>query len=217
VRRAFQQPAGIDNRFHARPLLFGGQLPEKHFYWLKLQTSFFDSDEVKVIEQMENGSKYIVFWLKLLLKAVAQSDPGQLRFKKGIPYTPELLSTITGTDIDIVRSAIQLFDKLGMIRMAENGDIWVDSVKSMCGSETKWAEYKRRERLDNVQQISNSRPTELELEKELEKKEPYARIGGAAALLAVHEESNSVFHDRKAGEEERVADIVARVPWKNSS
>jgi predicted phage replisome organizer len=180
---------------------------EKHFYWLKLQTSFFESDEVKVIEEMENGSKYVIFWLKLLLKAVAQLEPGQLRFKDDIPYTPDLLSTVTDTDIDIVRSAMQIFERLGMIRLSTNGDIFIDSVKKMCGSESIWAKYKRQERLslDNVQSLSKNSPIELDIELEIDKEtQPPKRV--ASSSLAGLEVRTS----RTPEEEKAVLETIAQ-------
>ena len=57
--------------------------------------NFFEGEEIKVVESHRNGDKYIVFWLKLLLKAISQDQVGLLRFKNDMPYSPDLLSTIT--------------------------------------------------------------------------------------------------------------------------
>jgi predicted phage replisome organizer len=132
----------------------------KRFYWLKFQTNFFTSDDIAVILSQENGEKYVIFWLKLLLKAIEQDRPGLLRFKENIPYDEKLLSTVTNTDVDIIRSALKIFRDLGMLQILENGDLWIKDVEKLVGSESKWAEYKRVERrenrlLDNVQEKSN--------------------------------------------------------------
>lgn len=45
----------------------------KKFFWLKLKNDFFDRDEIKIIENQQNGKDYIIFYMKLLLKSV-ESD-----------------------------------------------------------------------------------------------------------------------------------------------
>jgi len=142
------------------------------FYWLKLGTDFFNSDDMKVVLSQTNGHEYAIFWIKLLLKAVQQSDPGLLRFKPDIPYKPETLATVTDTDIDTVSNAIQLFQRLGMLRVAENGDIWLESVNEMIGSETTSAKRVRAFRARQSKALqSNGAVTPKKLEKSREKKE----------------------------------------------
>lgn len=144
------------------------------YYWLKLKTDFFDSDEVKVLLAQENGAEYVLFWLRLLSKAIQQEEPGRLRLRETIPYTLPLLSSVLNTDIDIVRSAMKAFGDLGLVRVVEDGTIWVEAAKQMVGAETRWAQYKRVERggrklLDNVQALSKEsvgqRPPELRVKR----------------------------------------------------
>ncbi len=135
------------------------------YFWLKLSDRFFDSQEVRAIEGMENGGSYLVVWLKMLTRAI-QADPvGRLRFRPEIPYNDKLLADVLHADIDILRSAMQIFVKLGMVSILEDKTIWIESAKELVGSETRWAAYKRLERapkgqLDNVQAKSNSCPPE---------------------------------------------------------
>ncbi len=166
----------------------------KRYYWLKLNENFFDREEIKVIENMKNGKDYIIFYLKLLLKSI--KTEGELRFRDVIPYTPEMLAAITNTDIDTVRVAIDLFTKLDLMEIWDDGTLFMSETQNMIGSETGWAKQKRiqrqknkelLERKDNVQQIednvqdaSTECPTDIEieldidkeLEKEIEDKEP---------------------------------------------
>ena len=59
---------------------------------------------------------------------------GGLRFNETIPYNDEMLSTITSTNIDIVRAAMQVFTQLGMIEVLDNGTIYMTEVQKMIGS-----------------------------------------------------------------------------------
>jgi len=122
---------------------------EKKYFWLKLKENFFNEDDMKIIHNQDNGAEYIIFWQKLLLKAITQNEVGILRFKENIPYTPDLLATVTNTNIDHVRAALKIFAELNMIEIKENGDIWVDGINELVGSETGSAERVRRLRARN--------------------------------------------------------------------
>lgn len=125
----------------------------KRYYWLKLGTNFFHSDDVKVILAQKGGEKYVLFWLKLLLKAVEQEEIGVLKYKSDVPYTPEVLAAITDTDTDVVRSALSLFSKLGLITTDEDDSIIIDAVHGLVGSESDSAIRMRRLRERQRKQI----------------------------------------------------------------
>lgn len=145
------------------------------YYWIKLNTNFFEQEEVKIIEMQQNGYKYITFYLKLILKS-ANTD-GRLLFRDIIPYSPEMLSNITGTDIDTVRVALDLFENLGLLEKLSDGALFMVEVKNMVGSETKWAEKKRLQREKKKKELPEpkedivpvlSQKVRQEKEKELE-------------------------------------------------
>jgi len=106
----------------------------KRFYWLKLHKDFFKRHEIRIIEGMPNGKDYILFYLKLLLESVTHD--GQLRFSDTIPYSEDMLSAITNTNIDVVRSAMKIFIELQMIEVLEDKTIFMAEVEEMIGSET---------------------------------------------------------------------------------
>ena len=71
---------------------------KKRFYWLKLKRDFFKRHDIRIIESMPNGKEYILFYLKLLCESV--DHDGNLRFSDQIPYSEDMLSTITDTNVD---------------------------------------------------------------------------------------------------------------------
>lgn len=109
-----------------------------------MNENFFEREEIKVIENMPNGKDYIIFYLKLLLKSI--STEGKLKFRNVIPYTPEMLSAITGTDIDTVRVAIELFTKLDLMEIWDDGTLFMIETQNMIGSETDSARRVRKHR-----------------------------------------------------------------------
>lgn len=102
------------------------------YYWLKLKKGFFKRHDIRIIESMENGKDYVLFYLKLLCESVDHN--GNLRFSDQIPYSPQMLATITGTNVDIVKAAIDLFSELGMLEIMDDGTYFMREVEKMIGS-----------------------------------------------------------------------------------
>lgn len=146
----------------------------KKYYWLKLQKDFFKRHDIKIVESMQNGKDYILFYLKLLCESTTHE--GHLRFSDTIPYNEQMLATITDTNVDIVKSAIDLFQKLHMIEILDDGTYFMNEVQKMVGFETEWAKKKREYRQKQVLIEDNSRTfednvrqeKEIEIEKEIE-------------------------------------------------
>lgn len=139
----------------------------KKYYWLKLRDNFFERDEVKIIEGQQNGKDYIIFYMKLLLKSI--KTEGELFFRDAIPYSPQMLATITGTNIDTVKVAVDLFVSLGLMEKWSNGTFFMIETQNMIGSETKWANYKRvernkKEQIGQCPKKSKKSPIEIEID-----------------------------------------------------
>lgn len=117
---------------------------KKRLYWLKLKKDFFKRHDVRIIKSMENGKDYIIFYLELLCESL--DHQGELRFNEDIPYNETMLATITDTNVDIVRSAIRLFQELGLVEIWDNGTYYMTKVQEMIGSyaDTEGAERVRR-------------------------------------------------------------------------
>ena len=142
-------------------------MPEvKKFYWLKLKRDFFKRHDIRIIEEMENGKDYILFYLKLLLESI--SHEGHLRFSETIPYNEKMLSVITNTNIDIVRSAMKVFAELKMVEILDDNTIYMAEVLKLTGSETEYARKKREYRQKLLGQGQNEDNVRQEIEKELE-------------------------------------------------
>lgn len=120
-------------------------------YWLKLKKDFFKRHDVKIVEKMENGKDYVLFYLKLLCESLDHN--GNLRFSDTIPYDENMLSAITDVNIDIVRSAMRIFISLNLIEVLEDKTIYMREVEKMTGSETLSAERVRRFRERQTQQM----------------------------------------------------------------
>lgn len=155
-------------------------MAEKKYYWLKLKRDFFKRHDIRIIEELPNGKEYILFYLKLLLESI--DHQGALRFSDTVPYNEQMLSVITNTNIDIVRSAMKMFVELNMIEMFDDQTIFMAEVEKIIGSETKWAEKKRIQRAkeDNVLALSSQCPTDIDIDidkdKEINNNKPQKRF-----------------------------------------
>lgn len=103
----------------------------KKYYWLKLKETFFDSEEMKILESMENGTIYQNLYLKICL--ISLKSNGALLFKDMIPYNLDMIATITRTNKDIVRAGLQVFEQLKLITITDNEVIYMTDIQTLIG------------------------------------------------------------------------------------
>ena len=176
----------------------GVNLADKKYYWLKLKKDFFKRHDIKIVEDMDNGKDYILFYLKLLCESV--DHEGSLRFSDSIPYNEKMLASITSTNIDIVRSAMKVFCELKMIDILDNKTIFMNEVTKMMGSESYWADKKRAQRIGQcpprVPQVSNLSKQEKELDlRELDLRELELKGQGQEILSDFDKILDSLFEE----------------------
>lgn len=130
----------------------------KRYYWLKLPENFYDDDTIQWIEDQENGAAYVNFYLKLLLKSL--SDDGKLIRYVGqrlMPYDVRSLARLTNTDTDTVRVALELFVKIGLVERLDSGELYMNQIDEMIGSETQAATRMRKMRARKSIDVENKR------------------------------------------------------------
>ena len=144
-------------------------MADKKYYWLKLKRDFFKRHDIRIIEEMPNGKEYILFYLKLLLESI--DHEGALRFSETVPYNEQMLSVITNTNIDIVRSAMKMFIELKMMDILDDQTVFMTEVEKLIGSESWSAERVRRHREKQSLLQCNTTVTSCneEIEKDKEK------------------------------------------------
>ena len=125
----------------------GDVMANKKYYWLKLKEDFFEEDAIAWIEEQENGKDYCLFYLKLCLKSLKTN--GLLIRNVGsmlVPYDAKTLAKITNTELDTVKVAMDIFTKIGLVQILENGEIFISQLQNMVGSETSKAQLMRNKR-----------------------------------------------------------------------
>ena len=150
----------------------------KKYYYLRLKDNFFDSDELKILESMKDGYLYSNILLKLYLRSL--KNDGKLVVNERIPYSADMLASVTGHQVGTIKQALSVFKDLGLIDVLDNGAIYMLDIQNFIGKGSSEADRKReyRQRIEtdrtnvqtNLRQISDKNPPEIEidLEKDIE-------------------------------------------------
>jgi len=120
-------------------------------FYLKLNKDFFDQYYIKILESQPNGDKYVLFLVKLMCESISHN--GYLRFNESIPYDESMLASITRTDIDVVRSAIKIFQAMEIIEFTKDKTLFIKGVPLLTTTTTKGAEKKAEQRDKKLLQI----------------------------------------------------------------
>ena len=103
------------------------------FYWLKLGRNFFKRHDMLILDSMNlDGKQYELFFVKLMVESI--DHDGALRFSDEIPYTEDMLATITNTDKGVARDAMKVFLKFGLVVLLEDGTFFIPLVRGLIGS-----------------------------------------------------------------------------------
>lgn len=183
----------------------------KRFYWFKISKDFMDSDAVNYLMGLKNGADYMMLYVSLCMMAV--NTGGELAMMIGdrvIPYDLERIRRdAKWFSAATIYKGIELFKKLGLLYLGDQGQCILANYASMVGSETDYADKQRRQRRgqqgvqrgghdgykggyksgynvsENVS-IETEKETEIELETEIEQdteqeRERYTGAGGGRA------------------------------------
>lgn len=153
----------------------------KKYYYMRLKENFFDSDEMIILENMDNGDGIIYsnILLKLYLRSLKYE--GRLMFNERIPFNPQMLSTIVRHPVGVVEKALKAFVDLGLVEVMDNGAIYMLDIQNFIGKTSTEADRKKIYRAQIAKekglliedgrmsgQISDKRTPESEIESEIE-------------------------------------------------
>ena len=148
----------------------------RKYYYLKLKESYFDDDTIVLLESMQDGMLYSNILLKLYLKSLKYD--GTLQLDENIPYTAQMIATITRQQVGTVERALQIFMKLGLVEPLDNGALYMSNIELFIGQSSTEGERKRRARMKISEQkrlsgqVSEAKadicPPEIEIKKEID-------------------------------------------------
>lgn len=149
----------------------------KRYYWLKLPTDFFEDRAIKRLKTMDDGDKYIIIYLKMLLKSL--DDDGKFYYE-GIEENiiEEIALDIDEKEEDVHATVNYLVEKR-LMNCTEN-EAELTRMQELTGSESNSTRRVRKYRAlqcnadvteCNASETQCNIEKEKEIDKELEKKD----------------------------------------------
>ena len=199
----------------------------KKFWYIQLNVNFFEDERIDWLSEQTNGYAYVVLYLKLCLKTA--NNNGILTRQIGnmiIPYNIEKIAEITHMNVDIVRVALELYKKIGLVYEADENCNFMrlPEVPKMVGYTTseaiRKAEYRRKKALEMGQIEDNGRdnvPQELRVKslelrvnnkeiKDKSKKEDEAQAEPALDAFTAQSKEVLEYLNEKAGKRYKAVD-----------
>ena len=165
----------------------------RKYYYLKLKESYFDDDAIVLLESMQDGMLYSNILLKLYLKSLKYG--GTLQLDENIPYTAQMIATITRQQVGTVERALQIFMKLGLVEPLDNGALYMSNIELFIGQSSTEGERKRRARMKISEQkrlsgqVSEAKadicPPEIEIKKDRKRERVRTRTSRSRCLRQI--------------------------------
>ena len=116
----------------------------KKYYYMRLKDNFFDSEELKSIEALQDGHKFSNILLKMYLRSLKRD--GKLMLTDSIPYDTKMLAKIVGHTEKNVKKAIDLFVEYGLVEVLDSGAMYMLNIQEYIGSSSSEADRQRNYR-----------------------------------------------------------------------
>lgn len=113
--------------------------------WIKVSTDMFRDEKILLLGNDARGDEMTAIWLRLLLLAGKMENDGVFLLKPGTPYTISQLATIMGKPTAKVKSAIGVFESLGMVAI-ESGVVTIPNWCKHQGTSEARERYQRANR-----------------------------------------------------------------------
>jgi len=124
----------------------------KKYYYLKIKEDFFESEDIKILQTLDDGYLFSDILMKLYLKSLKNN--GKLMFKDHIPYNPKMIATVTNHSVSVVEKALKIFREMSLIEVLDNGAIFMLDIQNFIGQSSSEGDRKReyRRRIDEEKQ-----------------------------------------------------------------
>lgn len=151
--------------------------------WIKLKTTMFDDEKIRLIQAVPESDAILVIWIRLLVLAGKTNDDGLIYIQRNMPYSEEMLATLFGKNVNTVRLALKTLAGFNMIDLNNDGLIAIsnwEKHQNIEGMEQvrlknaernrKYRERKKQELLEASRDVSvTSRDgTDIDIDKEVD-------------------------------------------------
>nr|DAZ31964.1 MAG TPA: replisome organizer [Caudoviricetes sp.] len=148
--------------------------------WIKLKTTMFDDEKIRLIQAVPESDAILVIWIRLLVLAGKTNDDGLIYIQRNMPYTEEMLATLFDKPVNTVRLALQTLASFNMIDLNSDGVIAIanwekhQNIEGMekVREQNRLRKQRQREKQkllsDQAGQSRDSHATDIDIDKELE-------------------------------------------------
>lgn len=192
-------------------------------YWIKLQTSTFDSETIVLLESMPEGDTILVIWFKMQILAGKCNAGGYLLLNGECPYSDEMLSTVFRRPLNTVRLAIAAFLRFKMVEVIDGAYFLPEWEKhqNISGLEkireqTRQRVARHRAKPKNVTlHVTHGNATEKETEIEPEKQQQGSRkLLKDTPLCRITDQELRSLAERHGGKQLMLAADIAAETWR---
>lgn len=89
--------------------------------WIKITTDMFEDEKIDFISSLPEADAIIVIWIRLLTLAGRCNAGGYVFLTEKIPYTDEMLAHKFKKPLNIIKLALETFQRLEMIEIDDKG------------------------------------------------------------------------------------------------
>ena len=150
--------------------------------WIKLKTTMFDDEKIRLIQAVPESDAILVIWIRLLVLAGKTNDDGLIYIQRNMPYSEEMLATLFGKNVNTVRLALTTLASFNMIDLSNDGLIAIsnwEKHQNVEGMEQvrlknairnrEYRERKKQEKLLLERDVSVTSRDATDIDKELDK------------------------------------------------
>jgi predicted phage replisome organizer len=117
----------------------------RRYYYLKVKENFYDSEAMKILENMQDGMIFSNLLMKMYLMSLKNN--GILMLTERKPHTPQTIATCTRHQAGTVERAIQILIELGLVEILNDGTLYMSDIQLLIGQSSTEGERKKRERM----------------------------------------------------------------------
>lgn len=114
--------------------------------WIKITTTMFDDEKIRLIEAMPEKDTILVIWIKLLTLCGRCNQEGRIILSGDIAYNEEMLASLFNRPVSSLRLAVDVFKSFKMIEL-EQGIIEISN----------WHKHQNMEGLEKIKEQNRLR------------------------------------------------------------
>lgn len=115
--------------------------------WIKLKTTMFDDEKIRLIQAVPESDAILVIWIRLLVLAGKTNDDGLIYIQRNMPYSEEMLATLFAKNVNTVRLALTTLANFNMIDLSNDGLIAISN----------WEKHQNVEGMEKVREQNRLR------------------------------------------------------------